>query len=118
MIYLVRCHFRMGRPLTFFLEGRGTVPQPVESRCPTGSGLCSWHSSWGGGQASLEAFPDCGIGRQVNWRAVSLIHLWRPGESFQNLHRGGRNPSGNSGGQVRLDMVPWATGGTLALGVM
>ena len=41
MFYLARCHFRMGHPFTFFLGGRGTVPQPVKDRCPTGSGLSS-----------------------------------------------------------------------------
>ena len=29
-VYLTRCHFRMGRPFTFFLGGRGMVSQPVK----------------------------------------------------------------------------------------
>ena len=97
--YLARCHFRTGCPFTFFLGGQGTVPQLVKGRCPSGSGLSSWCSSWGGSQASLEAFQDCGVGCHVNRRAVSFIHLRRPGEPLQDLHRGGHNPSGNSGGQ-------------------
>ena len=30
MVYFPRCHFRMGCPFTFFLRGRGTVPQLVK----------------------------------------------------------------------------------------
>ena len=41
-VYFARCHFRMGHPFTFFLGGRGMVPQPVKGWCPTGSGLTCW----------------------------------------------------------------------------
>ena len=50
---------------------------------------------------SPKAFPDSSIGRQVNRRTVSLIHLWGPGESLQDLHCSSHNPTGNTGGQVR-----------------
>ena len=94
-VYFMGCHFRTGRPFTFLLVGQGTVPQPVKSWHPTCS---SW---WGGSQSSLEMFSDCGVSCQVNRRSISLIHLRRPGESLQDFSCSGRNPLGNSGGQVR-----------------
>ena len=30
-VYFTGCHLRTGRPFTFLLVGRGTVPQPVKS---------------------------------------------------------------------------------------
>ena len=116
-IYLARCHFRTEHPFTVFLGGRVRCPNwskadvLLVAACPVGiaRGVAARHL-WKRSRIAASAARSTG-GRSASFTCACRVNLSRISVTAA------ATPQATVAAKSGVDMVPWAAGGKLALGV-